>query len=131
MLLEGTEPDGGGIAFSEYEAHGTDRPARMVRRGQYKLNYYHGEPVELFDVVVDPGELDDLANSPEHAALREELTALVLRDWDPSTVNGRARESQRLRRTVVKGSPHLSFAHWDPADDDWQPLALASAALTD
>lgn len=130
-LLDGTQPDGGGLAFSEYEAHGTDRPARMVRRGQYKLNYYHGEPVELFDLAADPGEFNDLAASPAHAAIREELTALVLRDWDPERVNASARESQRLRRVVVEGSPHLSFAHWDPADDDWEPLALASAAATD
>ncbi|HZO26678.1 MAG TPA: sulfatase-like hydrolase/transferase [Chloroflexota bacterium] len=56
-LLDGTEQDGGGVAFSEYEAHGTDRPSRMVRRGQYKLNYYHGEPIELFNVVDDPGDV--------------------------------------------------------------------------
>ncbi|MBA2449707.1 MAG: choline-sulfatase [Chloroflexi bacterium] len=130
-LLEGREPDGGGIAFSEYAAHGTDRPARMVRRGRFKLSYYHQEPVELFDVVADPAELADLANSPEHASVREELTALVLRGWDPNRVDRRARESQRLRRTVITGSPHLSFAHWDPADDDWQPLQLATAAVTD
>jgi len=54
-LLDGSEPDGGGIAFSEYEAHGTDRPSRMVRRGDFKLNYYRDEPLELFDVVNDPG----------------------------------------------------------------------------
>ena len=130
-LLDGTEQDGGGMAFSEYEAHGTDRPARMVRRGQYKLNYYPDEPVELFDVVADPAEFDDLATSPEHARVREELMALVLRDWDPKRVNRDARESQRLRRTVLEGSPHLSFAHWDPADEDWQPLQLATAAATD
>ena len=103
----------------------------MVRSGQYKLNYYRDEPLELFDVVADPGEFTDLANSPEHAAIREELTALVLRDWDPDWVNAAARESQRLRRTVVEGSPHLSFEHWEPADDNWEPLAVLSVAATD
>jgi choline-sulfatase len=59
-LLDGREADGGGVAFSEYEAHGTDRPARMVRRGRFKLNYHHNEAPELFDLVADPDEFTDL-----------------------------------------------------------------------
>ena len=31
-VLDGSAPDGGGIAISEYYAHGTDRPARMLRQ---------------------------------------------------------------------------------------------------
>jgi choline-sulfatase len=130
-VLDGSEPDGGGVAFSEYEAHGTDRPARMVRRGNFKLNYYHGEEPELFDVVVDPGEFNDLARDPAYATVRDELRALVLRDWDPDAVNDHARESQRLRRVVVEGSPHLYFGHWDPADDDWTPKVPDLAAVSD
>ncbi|MCC6175618.1 MAG: choline-sulfatase [Chloroflexi bacterium] len=130
-LLDGTEADGGGVAFSEYEAHGTDRPARMVRKGNFKLNYYHGEPIELYDVVTDPSEFTNLADEPAYAAIRDELLALVLENWDPETVKQTALESQRLRRVVVEGSPHLSFAHWDPADDNWLPMVSAVAAVSD
>jgi choline-sulfatase len=130
-LLDGTEQDGGGVAFSEYHAHGTDRPSRMVRRDDFKLTFYHDEPLELFNVVDDPGEFTNLAEDPAHAAVREELLELVLRNWDPTRVNQTARESQRLRRVVIEGSPHLSFAHWDPADDNWLPMVSAVAAVTD
>ena len=47
-------------AFSEYLAHGVARPMAMLRRGQYKLNYSLDDPVELYDVASDPGELHDL-----------------------------------------------------------------------
>ena len=84
----------------------------MVRRGDFKLNYYRGEPLELFDVVNDPGEFTNLADDPRCAAIRDELLALVLRDWNPDRIDQTARESQRLRRIVIEGSPHLSFEHW-------------------
>jgi choline-sulfatase len=105
-LLAGGEPDDEGLAFSEYEAHGTDRPGRMVRRGSLKLNYYHGEPVELFDLAADPGELNDLANDPEQAAIREELTALVLEGWDPVRVQ-QAVSADRQRRAKSARGPIL------------------------
>jgi choline-sulfatase len=129
-LLDGSEQDEGGVAFSEYHAHGTDRPSRMVRRGDFKLCYYHDEPLELFNVVEDPGELMNLAEIPAYAAVRDELMALVLGNWDPSRIDRTARESQRLRRIVVEGSRHLSFRHWEPEDDNWA-LASAVAAVSD
>ena len=82
-------------------------------------------------MVDDPGEFQDLANDPAYAAVRDELLALVLENWDPVRVDQTARESQRLRRVVVTGSPHLSFAHWEPEDDNWLPLVSAVAAVTD
>lgn len=59
---------------------------RMVRDGRLKLNYYHGMPCQLFDLIADPNELHDLAADPAHAATRERLEALVLRDWDPLAI---------------------------------------------
>jgi hypothetical protein len=80
--------------------------------------------------VEDPGEFTNLAEDPAYAAVRDELLALVLENWDPTRIDRTARESQRLRRIVVEGSPHLSFAHWEPADDNWL-LASAVAAVSD
>jgi choline-sulfatase len=111
-LLAGDEADGGGEAFSEYEAQIQDRPARMIRRGRYKLNYYFNEPVELFDLEDDPHELTDLVDSEEHREVVVELTAAVLEGWDPDEIDRRVRADQRKRRLVHAGHPT------DP-DDPW------------
>ena len=100
-LLRGEVEDGGGIALCEYEAHGTDRPGRMVRRGQYKLNYYLGEPVELFDLEADPGEFNDLAADPGHAEVVRELTEIVLTDWDPEAIDEHVRRTQKERQLIA------------------------------
>ena len=59
---------------------------RMIRDGRYKLNYYHGYPPQLFDLAEDPDEERDLASSRRHAAVRDALTAEVLRGWDPDAI---------------------------------------------
>jgi len=107
-LLDGAVPDGEGMALAEYAGHGTITPGRMIRRGRFKLNYYHGEPPELFDLEEDPDEFTDLAARPEWATIRDELTAILLRDWDPVAIGERARASQRRRRIVADGSPPVA-----------------------
>ena len=103
-VLEGRAPESEGLAIAEFTAHGTDRPGRMVRRGRFKLNHYLDQPVELYDLERDPGEFNDLAADPAHARVREELTALVLRDWDPADIDRRVRASQRRRRIMLRGN---------------------------
>lgn len=65
-------------AFPEFDTAAIDRRMRMLRTERYKLIWYEGGDVELYDLVADPDELEDLAATrPE---LREELTA-DLRAW--------------------------------------------------
>ncbi|MDP6349237.1 MAG: sulfatase-like hydrolase/transferase [Chloroflexota bacterium] len=111
-LLRGDDEDAEGIAFCEYEAHGTDRAERMVRRGRYKLNYYHGEPPELFDLEDDPGEMNDLAADPASAGIVQELTALVLDGWDPDAIEADVRHRQDEIKIVVDG---MDGKPWGPS----------------
>ena len=73
---------------------------RMVRLGRWKLIDYHGYPPQLFDLENDPGEMHDLAASPAHAAVREQLQRLVREDWDPDasrTLMERRRRNKDLQ----------------------------------
>ena len=66
----------------------------MVRRGPWKLNYYDGQPSQLFHLEEDPRETRDRAADPSCAGVRAELERLVLDGWDPAWV----REQMARRR---------------------------------
>lgn len=113
-LLKGEVDDGGGLAFCEYEAHGTDRPGRMVRQGDFKLNYYHGEDPELFDLRTDPGEFNNLASDSGHENIVKDLTNIVLDGWDPVSVDRHVRRTQKDRQLIA------SSTHGRPWSPPWR-----------
>ena len=75
---------GGGGEFPEEGVY-----HRMVRRDNFKLNYYHGQPCQLFDLDADPRELNDLAGNPAYAEIVEKLTAEALAGWDPDAIRAK------------------------------------------
>jgi arylsulfatase A-like enzyme len=75
-------------------------PARMVRRGAWKLVAHHGyHTPQLFNLEDDPGELEDRGADPACAAVREELLDLAHRGWSGEVIEETLRrraEDQRL-----------------------------------
>lgn len=76
-------------ALCEYRnsGHPYDPPVHstMLRRGRYKLVVYHGEPAtlrprtgELYDLEVDPQELNNLWDNPEYHRIRTEMQEFLL-----------------------------------------------------
>ena len=78
------------VAFSEYcsDQFCPDGGCyqRMIRAGDWKLIYYHGQPPQLFNLAEDPEELVDRASDPDCRGIREELTAQVLDGWNPEWI---------------------------------------------
>ena len=113
------------LVFSEYctepfdEAHSDGEKTwqqRMVRHGKWKLIYYHGMPLQLFNLQNDPEELNDLsANDTEHHIVTK-LTDLLLSDWNPSEVNkriwGKYHDQQILFKWAQKTDPNDLF-RWE------------------
>ncbi|MBT6149960.1 MAG: sulfatase-like hydrolase/transferase [Gemmatimonadetes bacterium] len=86
------------VAFSElcYDAAGGGGPfpekgvyQRMIRRGPWKLVYYHNLPCQLFNLEKDPHELNDCAGDPACQDQVRTLTAEVLDGWDPEWISSR------------------------------------------
>jgi choline-sulfatase len=98
--LTGSAPLADQPVISEYYGPDTRGPERMVRFRQYKLNYYHQQGLELFDLARDPRELKNLVEDAAYQGVREQLWAMLIKDWDPATVDRQARIDQD-RRTVV------------------------------
>jgi len=59
---------------------------RMLRQGDWKLHYYHGEPPKLYDLSADPYEMYDLAADPAHADRRDTMLAHLLDGWHPEAI---------------------------------------------
>jgi arylsulfatase A-like enzyme len=74
--VEGVSLVSGQTRDSLYCEHYEDEQAmRMIRKGRHKLNYYAaGNRFQLFDIENDPMETTDLAQSPSHEDVKEELT---------------------------------------------------------
>lgn len=86
------------VAFSEFclDSEGAGGPfpeegviQRMVRRGPWKLNYYHGQPSQLFNLADDPFEREDRIDDPTCVQIVGDLTLEVMDGWDPEHVTRR------------------------------------------
>ena len=52
---------------------------RMIRADDFKLIWYPaGNRTQIFDLAGDPAEMNDLADSADHASVRERLTQLLI-----------------------------------------------------
>jgi choline-sulfatase len=98
-------------------------PARMVRRGPWKLNVFHGhERVQLFNLDEDPDELDDQGREPQYQAVRDELLALAKNDWDPQQALSHLAQPPPLEKLTQGLRPPAG----DDAPDLWKCPASAN-----
>ncbi|MDP6508595.1 MAG: DUF4976 domain-containing protein, partial [Chloroflexota bacterium] len=116
-LLRGEAEEAEGAAVSEYFAVGTITPARMLRCGQHKLNFYQGEPYELFDLESDPEEMVNLADDPAYAEIKQQLIDELLAGWDGPEIDRRIRASQQRRLRVMAGEAHNDRSAWEQGRD--------------
>ncbi|MDP3062207.1 MAG: sulfatase-like hydrolase/transferase [Chloroflexota bacterium] len=113
------------LAFSEYctepgdPAHSEGERTtqqRMVRQGDWKLNYYHSMEPQLFNLREDPYESYDKAGDPGCQSTRLDLTRLVLEDWDPVAVAAQiaamSREQEVLKAWAQNTRPADQY-RWD------------------
>ena len=126
------------IAFSEFcqDAAGAGGPfpdegifQRMIRRGPWKLNYYHGQPCQLFNLQTDPRECCDLAADPAHQEILAALKAEVLDGWDPEWIAARMaalRADRSILSTWGRTVQPPDQCRWklDPAMDYLDPEQL-------
>lgn len=67
--------------YYEYPGPEMVKAHRGVRTKTHKLIHYYAEPqeFEMYDLVKDPGERNNLYGDPAHAAIQEDLTARLAR----------------------------------------------------
>ncbi|MEM9775285.1 MAG: sulfatase-like hydrolase/transferase [Chloroflexota bacterium] len=79
-------PDQDRTTYSEYHALGKTASTFMMRTAQYKLIEHIGYVPQLFDIVADPDEMNDLALDPAYADILDKLQTEMREQFDPEAV---------------------------------------------
>ena len=101
------EPDRERTVFSEYHALGTESGVYMLRNRRYKYIHYTHQQPQLFDLLADPDERNDLSVSPEHRAVLAGLEAELRALLDPEGVDAQAKADQKAKVASLGGEEAL------------------------
>jgi choline-sulfatase len=120
-LLDGKEDGWPDTVFAEHTSECTLAPGFMVRRSHYKYISCETDPAQLFDLAVDPKELNNLSGRPEVAEVERELAAEVQRRWDSEALKKEVVQSQRRHLFLNAALSMGTQAPWD-----FRPIVDAS-----
>ena len=98
--------------IAEYTGEGVTAPCRMLRRNNFKFIYTHGHPDLLYDLDMDPLEMNNLIGHAKYADLATEMRTAILRDWEPATIHQACIASQQARLFIQKttqGNPNWAY----------------------
>ena len=82
------------IVFSEYHASSSVSGAFMIRKNNWKYIHYEGFEPELFDIEIDPEEVNNLSEDPKYANVLSELKKDLHNICDPKVTNELAFKDQ-------------------------------------
>ncbi|MFC1713065.1 sulfatase-like hydrolase/transferase [Candidatus Poribacteria bacterium] len=112
---DGKVPDWHDTTFAELGGLLDDAPGRMIRRGPWKLNCYHGyDRPQLFNIESDPDEWNDLGNDDSYADIRDELLAEVQAGWSGAEVMNAIEIAQKDRDVLSKFQRNARIGTGDP-----------------
>jgi choline-sulfatase len=121
-LLEGAPENPDATTWGEYLAEGVIAPMYMLRRGPWKFIHTPTDPDQLFNLVDDPQELNNLATShPLAKIMRSEVQA----KFDIPRINADVLQSQKSRLMLFEAMKRGNHFPWD-----FQPLRKASEQYT-
>ena len=89
--------------LSEYHDGGSPTGMFMLRTKRWKYNYYPGYQPELYDMLADPDELTDLAESDTHRADLDHCHQQMLTLVEPEAANKQAFADQAKRIEQLGG----------------------------
>ena len=82
------------VVYSEYHAAQSPTGAYMIRKGDYKLNYYVNYEPEFFDLKKDPEETTNVVDDPDYAALVQAYRSVLNDICNPEATDRRAKDDQ-------------------------------------
>ena len=111
--LGGDGDDGENTVIAEYLAEGTAAPMLMLKMDGYKYTCCPGDAVQLFNLVADPDERENLAGNPEFARVESKFRARADGHWDGEAVRTAVIASQKRRRFTNDALQMGEVRPWD------------------
>jgi len=100
-------------ARSEYCAEGSLAPMVMIRRGSYKFIYSPTDPLQFFNLKIDPLELDNLVEDSRYANTIGDFKSEMSKHWNFDKFTADVISSQKCRRLVDSANRKGQFTSWD------------------
>ncbi|MBX2884425.1 MAG: choline-sulfatase [Granulosicoccus sp.] len=101
------------VAIGEYCAEMTPYPVLMIRRGSYKYIHCDVDPPQLYDVVNDPLEKNNLAEQADYAELSEAFADEVASRWNGEALRQDVIATQKARHALYAAMVNGKPDHWD------------------
>ncbi|KIC40998.1 choline-sulfatase [Ruegeria sp. ANG-S4] len=123
MPLARGEMDPVDEAIGEYCAEMTPYPVFMIRRGPLKYIHCDADPPQLYDLVADPMETQNLAKDPSYADAAQAFADEVADRWDSEALRSNIMATQKSRRALHAAMEAGAGEHWDynpPSDASQQ-----------
>lgn len=117
-ILEGGTIKGESV-YGEMLGETAITPVLMIRDRRFKYIYCEKDPEQLFDVVADPHELNNLAADPDYQEIRQSFFDQVQGKWNVEKLNKKVLASQKRRQVVNKAlnTGHRTSWNFQPFDD--------------
>ena len=91
----------------------TGHPVFMIRRGDMKYIHCDSDPPQLFDIVNDPWELNNLVNLPAYITIADGFAKEVSLRWNSPTLRQKVINSQKIRFALNAAMLSGASMHWD------------------
>jgi len=119
-LVKG-EQDPERAVFTELHAEGVNTTCFMVRQGDFKYIHVTGYGPQLYNLVEDPKEWNNLAGTPEYADIETKLHGLIMAKFDPGDIEARVQDSLARRTVIREAMRKTGLPKWD-----YQPFCDAT-----
>ena len=112
-VVQGRDDERSDVVYSESLAEGSNAAILMVKEGAMKYTVSGIDPEQLFDLDIDPLELNNLAGQVEYQITQARLRSLAELKWDVDTLTELVKSSQRNRLFVAAALRQGKKADWD------------------
>lgn len=118
-LISGIEDEEREV-YSESHSEGVASTCFMLRKGDFKYIYIHGEEPQLFNLKEDPDEWNNLASKPKYQEIENQMKTKILNKFNIPEIEKEVNEGY-LKGLLIKEAMKINGTSWD-----YQPFFDAS-----